>query len=234
MIKVLLTNSIIYFIIYSSCFGFDLKPPIPNENLPCSEEIIYIYNTDQSDRLVYMLDSANFNLDTFNQRDSIRLTRIIELYNDSCFINFRTTYAFAFVYLHTGGIYMTDDSSYFKKAAELFQLASTKSDDKIEINRAENMKSIAYNNYLKETNPQLATKSILGEITDINTILDETKFDSLKVKLMTNIRDKFKKSGLNMPESEIEKTANQSMELIKKQILNSIESAKRKYLNKEK
>lgn len=234
MIKVLLTNSIIYFIIYSSCLGFDLKPPKPNENLPCSEEIIYIYNTDQSDRLVYMLDSANFNLDTFNQRDSIRLTRIIELDNDSCFIDFQTTYASAFVYLHTGGVYMTDDSSYFKRAAVLFHLASTKSNNEIDINRAEEMKSIANNYYLRETNPEMAKSPLFGTISDINTILDESKFDSLKVKLMTNIRDKFKKLGFNMPETEIEKTANQSLEQIKAQLLNTIESVKKQNLKKEK
>ncbi|TNE33125.1 hypothetical protein EP342_04135 [bacterium] len=202
--------------------------PIPNNSLSCSDEIKYIYNTDQSDRLVYMLDTNNFDANVFNERDSIRLTRLIQLDNDSCYNDFQTTYNAAFVYLHDGGIYMKDDSSYFKRSSELFKKASTLTTKEQEKIRAESAQSMAYNYYLRAIGSQLAKDPALGTITDINLIIDESKLDSLKNELKDKIKTTMEKFGIKTSEKDLENKVNESMKLFKAQILGIFSAAKRK------
>lgn len=216
---------------------YTLLPPLPVIDLICSDEVSYIFKTDQSDRLEYLLDTLNFDLEVFNKRDSLRLSRIIHLDSLGCFKDYETIYKAAFVYLHTGGNYMSVDSIYFKRSAELFNAASKVTEDTLKILGANNMSKLAYNYYLKETEPSKAEPSLFGNISDINFFYNKSNLDSMKIKIKNEFQKKLATMGLpTMSDEEIEKIAEDTVEMIIKQIETARISAKRKammYKNEE-
>lgn len=130
-----------------------LPPPVPENELSCEKEVAHIFITDQYDRTDYMLDTANFDIDVFNRRDSMRLSRIIELDSSGCITDYESLRKAAFVYLHSGGVNMPDDSIYYKRSMELADMAAEKAGDSLERMKANSTRQLAsnkYNKYLRE------------------------------------------------------------------------------------
>jgi hypothetical protein len=219
-------------IVTPKLLSIDLEHPIPENSMNCSQEVEYIYNSDYFDRTKYILDTSNFDIDVFNYRDSIRLKRIIELDKNNCFKDFDTYYKAAFVYLHTGGINMTNDSTYFKRASELFNLASLNTNDSLKIIGSQNLSELAYNYYLKEVDSNKSEKPLIGKIQDINFFSDTTNIDSIRKKMRIEFKKKISEIGFKLSDEQIDQNVEEAIKLMEKQLEAAIRSAKKKAAEK--
>ena len=207
---------------------YELLPAIPETTLSCKEEVAYIYQTDQTDRTQYILDTLNFDIDVLNFRDSLRLTRIIELDKKSCFDDYDSYYKAAYIYLHTGGINMKNDSLYFMRSSELFKKASDATTDIAKAEGATNMAKMAHNFYLKISNPQEAEESLFGTITDANFFTEPANLDSFRTKMRAEIKNKFAGMGIPLSDEQINQSVEETITMMKSQLEAAIRSAKQK------
>ncbi|MCH8318788.1 MAG: hypothetical protein IIA88_09900, partial [Bacteroidetes bacterium] len=132
---------LLFVFIMVTCRPSFLKfPAIPNEPMSASEEIKYIHETDQRDRMqnLHRLRSLsqekrleNKKILAMLDRDSIRLTRIIELNEKGLIRTDADKYFAAYTYFHAGGPKMKNDTIYLRIAYELFKdLAENATDEK--------------------------------------------------------------------------------------------------------
>lgn len=143
----LITNSL------PGCISFLKMPPIPNDSIDVSRELKYIYKTDQKDRRQNLLrfiftpeekKMQNNKLIAVSDRDSIRLTRVIDLYDKNLIKTYEDKFNAAFIYLHGGGIKLTKDSLYMRISYSLFKDTYENSDIKKLKRRAEPLMNQAY------------------------------------------------------------------------------------------
>jgi len=130
-----MTNKICFGIIisigltFSGCKSFTKVPPIPLETMNPSEELHYIHSTDQLDRrrtlFTWLFSSSekvlkNKRIVAMNLRDSIRLSRVINLYKNDLVKTPDDKFHAAYTYFHGGETKMGPDSLYLRIAYELF------------------------------------------------------------------------------------------------------------------
>lgn len=123
-----------------SCVSFLKYPAIPEEPMNISDELKYIDETDQRDRrqnLLRFIFTSEKKIYTkekiiaVSDRDSIRLTRVIELHKKGLIKTDADKYYSAYSYFHGGGLKMKEDTTYFRIAYELFKdLGENASDEK--------------------------------------------------------------------------------------------------------
>ena len=117
-------------LIIAGCTSFLKYPAIPTKPMVVSEEIKYIDQTDQRDRrqnllrFVFISEEklyANKKVIAVSDRDSIRLTRVIELHEKGLIKTNEDKFYTAYSYFHGGGLKMENDTMYFRIAYELFK-----------------------------------------------------------------------------------------------------------------
>lgn len=136
-------KDIFFFVVIcclTSCVPFLKYPAIPTGAMNPSDEIKYIDETDQRDRrqillrIVFLSEKKfyeNKKVIAVSDRDSIRLTRIIELNKKGLIKTDADKYYAAYSYFHGGGIKMKEDTTYLRIAYELFKdLAENARDEK--------------------------------------------------------------------------------------------------------
>lgn len=121
------------------CVSFLKYPAIPKEVMNTSDELKYIDATDQRDRrqnllrFIFLSEEKiykNKKVIAVSDRDSIRLTRIIELNKKELIKTDADKYYAAYSYFHGGGLKMKEDTMYFRIAHELFKDLGENSNDK--------------------------------------------------------------------------------------------------------
>lgn len=106
-------------------------PPLPEQKMEISDELKYIYFTDQKDR-EFVLDSSKKYNSLLNINDSIRLSRIIELDTNGFLKTQTQKYYAAWIYNHYGGAFMKNDSLYYTRCISLCNdIINSKSDEYI-------------------------------------------------------------------------------------------------------
>ncbi len=106
-------------------------PPLPEQKMEISDELKYIYFTDQKDR-EFVLDSSKKYNSLLNINDSIRLSRIIELDTNGFLKTQTQKYYAAWIYNHCGGAFMKNDSLYYTRCISLCNdIINSKSDEYI-------------------------------------------------------------------------------------------------------
>lgn len=117
-----------------SCGSITKVPATPKTELNTPEEIKYLFKTDQKDRrkiLMKVLFSSEQEymedpkILLVSERDSIRLSRIIDLDKAGEITNEESKFHAGFIYLHGGGAGMKDDVTYLKRASVLFEEVTT-------------------------------------------------------------------------------------------------------------
>ncbi len=215
----------------------ELPSALPNRVLPCDEEVAYIFDTDQYDRLEYILDTLIFDFINFNKRDSIRLTRLIELDAKNCFGDYWETYYKAgFVYFHNGGIFMKDDSTYYKRVFELFKIAGDLCPDTLKKKGLYEWSSEAYNYYLLSINSSEARDIdyLCGTITDFSFFHESSKIDSMRSKLRSESKKQLSEKGITLPDSMIDEAVEKTLDLMRNLINSMLHNAIRKYKEQKK
>jgi hypothetical protein len=105
-------------------------PAMPTHPADSSEELKYIYRTDQKDRRRVLGKIIRMNNDELledakilqvSDRDSFRLARVIELSAQGLVRSDADKFHAASIYDHEGGLKMAADSTYFRIAYELFK-----------------------------------------------------------------------------------------------------------------
>jgi len=118
------------FLCIFACKSIENLPALAENTSNLEEELQYIYKSDQQDRrkvLFKVLFQAEDKylkdpkIITVSNRDSLRLSRVIELDNATLIHSDLDKYHAAFIYLHGGGIKMQDDISYLERSTELFK-----------------------------------------------------------------------------------------------------------------
>ena len=99
------------------------KPALPdNECLPVSEQLKYIFTTDQEDRI-----DGTFIKE--KDRDSLRLKHVQKLYSNNLIHSVEDMYHAAFIFTHAGGPFIDNDPNNFLIAHQLFKKVSQNSCD---------------------------------------------------------------------------------------------------------
>ena len=99
-----------------------VRPPLPDSNLTSSEELKYIFETDQQDRI-----SGLFLIDI--ERDALRLKRVTELYDQDEILTIEDKFHAAFIFTHAGGPLADVDPENYLIAFLLFNEVSKQSMD---------------------------------------------------------------------------------------------------------
>ena len=100
-----------------------VPPPLPlDSNLTSSQELKYIFETDQSDRIngIFLQDIS---------RDSLRLARVEQLYLDKKIITTEDKYHAAFIFIHAGGPLTESNPQHYYIAFSLFKEVSETATD---------------------------------------------------------------------------------------------------------
>jgi len=157
LFKFLLTS--FFYLIFSSCSSFLKLPEIPTEVMDISDELKYIYKTDQKDRrqnllrFIFLSEEKMINnkkVIAVSHRDSIRLKRIIEVNKQGLVNTEADKFYAAYIYFHGGGWKMEDDTMYFRIAYELFKDLGENAADKKWKKEGENYTPISYNRWQEE------------------------------------------------------------------------------------
>ncbi len=137
MQKALIYLLVIVVIAFQGCKSFMKIPAVPQNELSSSEELKYIFKTDQKDRRQVLLkvlfsSEEKYNKDpkiiAVSERDSIRLKRVMQIKEESKLETGDDFFHAGFIYLHGGGAGMQDDLEYLKTAKELFQKGMEKAE----------------------------------------------------------------------------------------------------------
>ncbi len=164
----------LFLISYTITFAEDKDyPPIPEEKMSVTQELRYIYETDQKDR-EFMLDSTKEYSGFMSINDSIRLSRVIELDTNGLIRTNIQKYYAAFIYNHTGGSKMKNDSIYFLRAIKLCD----------EILNSDSNQFISDTNSLTELKKNAlfnTLKNLILDYREIDTLIDKKSKDTLLI-----------------------------------------------------
>lgn len=126
-------------LLLTGCSSAFKLPPIPTEVVDVNEELAYIYKTDQKDRRAVLLKvlfqteekyMQDRKIQAVSSRDSIRLSRVMDLDQDHVLLSDQAKFYAAMVYLHEGGPGMKETKLYLKRAVSLFEYLTRNADTK--------------------------------------------------------------------------------------------------------
>lgn len=141
----------------------NIIPPLPAQKMEISDELKYIYLTDQKDREFVLDNSKKYN-SLLNINDSIRLSRIIELDTNGFLKTQTQKYYAAWIYNHCGGAFMNNDSLYYTRCISLCNdIINSESDEYIS-------DTVALTN-LNKNNLYHKFKNIIYEFHKIDTLV---------------------------------------------------------------
>jgi len=105
------------FLITTGFKSQELLPPLPKQEMDISSELLYIYNSDQFDRKLFLGETKV--ISSLDVNDSIRLSRVMEIDKKKLLLKPIDKYYAAFIYHHGGGTKMTDNMKYYLRTKEL-------------------------------------------------------------------------------------------------------------------
>lgn len=130
--------SIILFLQIGCKITFTKTSAIPPNEISVSDELIYIVETDQMDRKQIrsriILGSKNKYVKLWMQRDSIRITRVHQLYTLNKLVSGRDKFNAGLIFFHRNPLYDKNDCYYLSIANKLFDTLRFEKDSSLIMN----------------------------------------------------------------------------------------------------
>jgi len=173
LLLVAIVLSLLIFLLYNLKSQEEVYQPIPLEKKNVTEELKYIFESDQRDR-EFIFDSTKKFKYSQIKNDSIRLSRVIELDTNNLIVLDIQKYYAAFIYHHSGGSKMKDDSTYKLRAFALCNEIINSNNNEI---HADTISLIEFSKKLQNFQ---SLKNTFFQLTDVDTIL-KNNFDTLLI-----------------------------------------------------